>query len=351
MADPASPDQAIKAVARALLEAEKILITTHIKPDGDALGCLVAVHLALASAGKDSLMYLASDGPLAPEYQYLATLETALKGQAPPDARERTLVAVDCGNAERIGNEELVEQAPRIVNIDHHGDNSRFGDINLVVAKASSTAEIVYFVIKNMGVELTPEMGEALYTGILVDSGRFQYASTSAVTFRVAAELLASGVDHTQIFQQVYESEPLAKARLRCRMLDHTMIESDGRLAIGVLEADDFSAAGAGLELTDGLINSLRELEGVEVAALIYALEAGGSLGEPGYRVSLRSAGDKVNVQRIAKTKGGGGHMQAAGFSVPEESPDQIVRFLVEQVTRQLERKRRAKKKGRGRPS
>lgn len=343
MATPASPDKAIKAVARALLEEKKALVTTHTKPDGDALGCLIAVHLALTAAGVDSVMYMADTRPLAPEYEFLDALKQVHTGDAPNDAAERILVAVDCGNAERIGNDQLVEHATRIINIDHHGDNSRFGEINLVLEQASSTAEIVYFVIKGMGVKMTAEIAEALYTGILIDSGRFQYSSTSPLTFRVAADLIASGADHTAIFEKIYESEPLNKSRLRCRMLDHVQIECEGHLAISVLERDDFLAVGGGLELTDSLINNLRELSGVEVAALIYPLDTDGGEEESGYRVSLRSTGDGVNVQRIAKAKHGGGHIQAAGFSAPGETPSEITRFLVERVASELDRKRRKK--------
>jgi phosphoesterase RecJ-like protein len=340
VAEPASPDKAIKAVADALLKEKKVLVTTHIKPDGDGLGCLIAVHLALAAAGIDSMMYMADERPIAPEYLFLEALGDVHTGNNPSDAGDRTLVAVDCGNAERIGNDTLIEQAPRIINIDHHGDNSRFGEINLVMSDASSTAEILFFVLKQMGVKITPEIATALYTGILVDSGRFQYASTSAVTFKVAAELITRGVDHTAIFKHVYESEPLAKARLRCRMLENVIIECAGSMAVSVLEQKDFLAVDAGPELTDGLINSLRELEDVEIAALIYSYDTGDGL-EPGYRVSLRSAGERVNVQRIAKAKGGGGHVQAAGFTAPGETPAEIIQFLIEKVERELERARR----------
>jgi len=344
VAGPKSVDKALEATADALLRQKKVIITTHIKPDGDALGCLVAMQGAMTQAGADSIMYLSEQDAIAPEYSFFQGMDDIVRGQAPADAAQRTLVVVDCGNAERIGNEELVRQAPRIINIDHHSDNPHFGEVNLVIGSASSTAEILFFVMKRMGTEITPTIADALYTGILVDSGRFQYASTSPATLRIAADLMAAGVDHTAIYRKVYESEPLAKARLRCRMIENLRLACDGRLAIGVLESEDFNRAGAGLELTDGLINSLRELEGVTVAALIYALPPEEGAGEePGYRVSLRSSGGAVNVQRIARKKGGGGHPQAAGFTASGESPASLEGFLREEVRTALERRGRIK--------
>ncbi len=231
--EPADP--ALEAVADALLSEKKVLVTTHTKPDGDALGSMIAVHRALEQDGVDSIMYLSGDSTIAPEFQFLAALRDVCYRDAPADAGARTLVAVDCGNAERIGNDALLENAPRVINIDHHGDNSRFGDINLVAAGASSTAEIIYLIFQEMGTQITQEIAEALYTGILMDSGRFQYGSTSPSTLRVAADLMSRGVDHTKIFHCLYESVPVAKARLQCRMLDNLTISCDGRLAIGLL--------------------------------------------------------------------------------------------------------------------
>ncbi|MHB1361905.1 MAG: DHH family phosphoesterase [Thermoleophilia bacterium] len=331
-------NKALEAVAEALGKEKRVLITCHVKPDGDALGCLIATHRALSLLGADSVMYLADAGSIAPEYRWLPGLEQAVSGEAPADAASRTLVAVDCGNAERIGNDELVKAAPRIINIDHHSDNSRFGDLNLVAANASSTAEILYFILRKMGVELTAEMGEALYTGILVDSGRFQYSSATATTFRVAADLIAAGVDHTAIFRRVYETVPLAKTKLLCRLLTNMTVACDGRLAIGILDRSDFEMAGATDSLTEGLVDNLRAIDGVQVAALVYARSAGANepghkeQGQPLYRVSLRSSSDKLDVQRIAKGKGGGGHRQASGFTAEGETTDEIIAYLIGSV-------------------
>jgi len=337
-------DKALDSLADSLRQEKRVLITCHVKPDGDALGCLIAMHRAMSSLGADSVMYLADDSPIAPEFRWLGGLDEVIYGTPPEDHASRTLISVDCGSAERIGNEDLVAAASRIINIDHHGDNTRFGKMNLVVAGASSTAEILYFVLRKMGVEITGEIAEALYTGILVDSGRFQYSSASATTFRVAADLISRGVDHTEIFHKVYETVPLTKTRLLCRLLTNMTIACEGRLAIGLLDQEDFEAAGAGNGFTEGLVDNLRAIDGVRVAALIYARPIGavepGHHEDPGqtlYRVSLRSSSEELNVQKIAGGKGGGGHRQAAGYTAEGETSREIIAYLVESVSHALE--------------
>lgn len=323
----------LQGLAAALKAEKKVLVTTHIKPEGDALGSMIALHRAMTQLGADSAMYMSETDGVAPEYRFLKALDEVHYGTPPGDSGSRTLCAVDCGNAERVGNDSLVASAPRIINIDHHSDNPRYGAVNLVAPEASSASEIVYFLLVELGVEITTEIAEALYTGILVDSGRFQYSAATPATFRVAADLIERGVDHTRIFRNVYETVPLAKVKLLGRMFDNMTIACGGILAVGVLSRADFEESGAGNGLTEGLVDSLRAIEGVRVAALIYA-----RAGEPGgeYRVSVRSATDAVNVQKIAREKGGGGHPQAAGFSSGDEDPDRIIKYLTDTVSREL---------------
>ncbi|RJQ43613.1 MAG: bifunctional oligoribonuclease/PAP phosphatase NrnA [Gaiellales bacterium] len=335
MADQ-SLDQEISAVAEALAGQHKILLTTHIKPDADALGSLLAMHRALTGLGKDSVMYLSDGEGMAPEYRFLRGLDQVLP-EPPADYAERALCALDCGNAERIGDGVLLEAATTVINIDHHGDNTRFGDINLVDGSASSTAEIVYRILERMGAGIDEETAEDLYTGILVDSGRFQYSSATPATFRVAAELIDRGVDHARVFRIIYETVPLAKTRLLCRMFARLQLACDGRLAIGVLEQDDFEQAGAEAGMTEGLVDSLRAIEGVEASALIYRRPAreGEEPGAVQYRVSLRSSSEAVNVQALANIMDGGGHRQAAGFS-SDKSAGELASFIIGQVSAQL---------------
>lgn len=319
-------------VAAALKSEKRVLVTTHVKPEGDALGSMIAVHRSLQQLGIDSVMYMAETVPIAPEYLFLAAMSEIFFGEPPADAGSRTICAVDCGNVDRIGNRELTDAAGRIINIDHHSDNSLFGDVN-VVAHASSAAEIIYFLLEEMGTEITPEIAEALFTGIVIDSGRFQYSSATPTTLRVAADLMEKGVDHSSVYRHLYENVPLAKIELQGRMFDNLIIACDGRLAVSVLRPADFRDTGAGNGLTEGLVERLRAIERVEAAALVHSHPS-----MPHYRVSLRSSKADIDVQAIARKQGGGGHPQAAGFTAENARPEEIVDFLVAEIEAALEK-------------
>ena len=175
------------AVVEAIRDRERFLVTTHENPDGDALGSLLATHIALTTLGKDSVMFLPGPAPLPGEYRFLRLQE--LQRELPDDAAERTLVAVDAANESRLGADAAaLHAAPFTLNVDHHHDNSRFGDINLVDAEASSTGEVLRDVVAALGIELTAELAEPLYVALVTDTGRFQYANTTAKALRLAAE-------------------------------------------------------------------------------------------------------------------------------------------------------------------
>src|SRR5204863_2661763 len=165
----------LDAVAQAIREYDRFTVVTHENPDGDALGSLLAMSLALQSLGKDVVMYLPGEAPLPAEYGFLELDD--LRRRLPDDAEERVLLAVDCANAQRIGeSREALERARLVANIDHHHDNSRFGDVNPVVADASSTAEVIRDVFRELDVELTPQIAESLYVALVTDTGRSQYS-------------------------------------------------------------------------------------------------------------------------------------------------------------------------------
>ncbi len=313
----------VHAVASAIEEHDRFLVATHENPDGDALGSMLAVTLALRSLGKDVTMYLSGTAPTPGEYRFLDL--TGLVRELPPDVGERVLLAVDCANERRIGPEpDPVERARLVVNLDHHHDNSCFGDINLIVDAASSTAEIVRDVLSALGVPLTAEIAEALYVGLVTDTGRFQYTNTTAKALRLAAELVEAGADVHGVFQHVYETVQFAKLKLLARALERAQLFEGGRLVVSYLLKDDFPAVGAEEPYSEGIIDSLRAVEHSEMVALIR--EPPRDEG-PSRRVSLRSSHDEVDVSAIAAKAGGGGHRQAAGFS-SELSITEIVDFL-----------------------
>jgi phosphoesterase RecJ-like protein len=316
-------DRDLQAVLDALRSHERFLVVTHENPDGDALGSLLGITLGLRRLGKDVVAYLAGTAPLPAEFGFLPLAE--LRREPPDDVAERVLLAVDCANARRLGPDpSLLDAASLVVDIDHHHDNTRFGAANLVVADASSTAEIVRDVLHGLGVALTPEIAEALYVGLVTDTGRFQYSNTTPRALRLAAELVEAGADVHGIFRQVYETVLFAKLKLLSRALDRARLYEGGRLLVSELGRDDFELVGAQEPYSEGIIDYLRQAEGAELVALIREPPSDGG---PTRRISLRSSHDEIDVSAIARKAGGGGHRQAAGFS-SEDTAEAITEFI-----------------------
>jgi phosphoesterase RecJ-like protein len=313
----------VQAVANAISEHQLFIVATHENPDGDALGSMLAVTLALRALGKDAIMYLTGTAPTPGEYRFLDLV--GLVRDLPADIGERVLLAVDCANERRIGPDtDPVARAKLVLNVDHHHDNSRFGDVNLIVDSASSTAEIVRDILTALAVPLTAEIAEALYVGLVTDTGRFQYTNTTPKALRLAAELVEAGADVHGVFRHVYETVQFAKLKLLARALERAQLFEGGRLVVSYLLKDDFPAVGAEEPYSEGIIDSLRAVENSEMVALIR--EPPRNEG-PSRRISLRSSHDEVDVSAIAAQAGGGGHRQAAGFS-SELSIADIVDFL-----------------------
>ena len=314
----------LEQVVAALREHDRFVVTTHENPDGDALGSLLATTLALRAAGKDAEMYLFGDLPLPDEYRFMELAD--LRRGGAPDLTGRVLVAVDCANESRLGRdpEKLLGTAELVVNIDHHHDNTRFGEVNLIVPNASSTGEILRDVYRELGVELTPEIAEALYIAVVTDTGRFQYSNTSPKSLRLAAELVEAGADVHRVFQGIYENVAVAKLKLLARALERAEVLEGGRVIVSHLEREDFARAGAEEPFSEGIIDFLRAVEGAEIAALIRQPP---TLNGPGRRVSLRTTDEGVDVSAIARKSGGGGHRQAAGFP-SEASVAEITDFI-----------------------
>ena len=320
------PPSDMDAVVEALRAGERFVVTSHDNPDGDALGSLLATQLALVQLGKDSVMVLGGPQPLPGEYAFLRLAERGLLREAPGDVAERVLVAVDCAQESRIVEPTLLASASSTVNVDHHHDNTRFGDANLVVEDASSTAEVLADLFDALGVVRTPELAEALYTGLVTDTGRFQYSNTTPKALRLAAGLVEDGADVGKVFVAVYESTPFPKLRLLARALEHATELAGGRIVVSELRREDFEAAGAEEPYSEGIIDHLRAVDGAELVALVRELPAGAPARRKG---SLRSHPNGVDVSAIARSFGGGGHRRAAGFST-DLPMDEITRRIVD---------------------
>ena len=313
--------------------SDRFVAVTHENPDGDALGSLIAMQEILTALGKDSVMFIdASEFPLPQEYRFLPL--PGLVTTPPDDLGERTSMFLDCGNLDRGPGKALEHPGSKILNLDHHHDNTRFGSVNYVVPEASCTAEIVWDLMHALGVAFTITIAEALYVGLVTDTGRFMYENTGTRAHLMAAELIEAGVDVHEIYRRVYEGVPYGKLALLARGLASIERFDDGRLTLARLTTEDFTESGAEESYSEGVIDHLRAVEGTAVAALVRD-RIGSSDDERPRKVSLRSSDDRVDVSVIARAQGGGGHRGAAGFSTAL-TWDELVSFLRGEIAAQL---------------
>ena len=324
-------DATVAEVAEEIRAADRFLLTTHEGPDGDALGSLLATHKLLQQLGKDSVMFLAAkEFPLPVEYRFLPLEEVF--HEPPVDLVDRLVVFLDCGNIDRMPVDFLRRDDARILNIDHHHDNTRFGNVNLVDTRASCTAEILYRLVRPLGAEITPTIAKSLYVGLVTDTGRFMYENTGPDSHRMAAELIEAGVDVHDIYRRLYERVPIEKLHLVARAVERIQRLDECRLAVTYISAEDYLETGANESLTEGIIDHVRSLEGAEVAAMVRDKSDGGAYAR---KVSLRSATGTVDVSAIAQRHGGGGHPRAAGFST-DLSYDELLKVLCTEVKAEL---------------
>ena len=313
----------LSAVADAIRANDRFLLVTHENPDGDALGSILAMKLALDVLGKDSVMYVGGELVLPPEYAFMQL--DGLSRRLPDDAAERVILALDSATASRTQlPPELLEAAPLTIDVDHHHDNTRYGRINLILPEASSTGEIVRDLLTELGVELTPAIAEAIYVAVETDTGKFQYANTTPKSHRLAAELLEEGVLPSEVFRQIYESVPFERQQLIGKALSRARRYEGDRMIASYLLRGDFEELAVGEEYAEGVIDELRRVKGVELAMTVR--EPPEPPGAP-RRISMRSASATLDVSAIARQRGGGGHPRAAGFS-SDESIEEIIEFV-----------------------
>jgi len=307
------------------------VLATHENMDGDALGSLVAMQGLLTALGKDAPMFIApSELPLPHEYRFF-TLDHMIQ-TAPADIARRTVVFLDCGNIDR-NSAQVLRDGAHLLNIDHHHDNTHFGTLDYVVPSASCTAEIVWDLMGDLGVAPTLAVAEALYVGLITDTGRFMYENTGPRAHEMAAALIAAGVDVQGVYRRLFEEMPLAKLSLFALALAHVQRYDDGELMLAWLDAEDFNDVGAESSFSEGIVDLLRSVEGAKVAVLVRELTDPERRGER--KVSLRATDDDVDVSLVARAQGGGGHRRAAGFSTTLEL-DALTPFLRQEIAAQL---------------
>jgi len=311
--------QKMEKIIHQLKLSKNVFIASHINPDGDAVGSLIAMALSLDSLGKKITMY--NQSPIPAVYRFLPSVNRIISRTAIKEEWD-TAVILDCGNIERIGQlASQIHAIPTIINIDHHVTNTGFGNFQDIDTSACSTAEIVYRIIKKMGVAITKDIATSIYTGILTDTGSFRFSNTNKASFSICDEMVEKGVKPYDVAKHVYGTYSLGRMKLLNLALDSIEIVKNGKLSFMTLTRSMFKETGTQSEDIDGMINYAKRIEDVRIAVLIQENQVQENQDEtingadPGmFHVSLRSDGS-VDVADLASCFGGGGHQQAAGFS------------------------------------
>jgi phosphoesterase RecJ-like protein len=312
-------DQAVGEVAA----AQRIGVVGHVRPDGDALGSMIAIALGARSVGKDAVASFGLPFVVGDEFRFLDQSVLVHPSEFPDDLD--LAIVCDTGVLDRIGSVgSAVASAKRILVIDHHVTPGTIGDVRVVDSAAAATTQLVYEFFQRLGWEISRPIAEALYVGLVTDTGRFQYSSTSPAVHRMAADLLAAGVEPAPVGQALYEETPFGYFAVVSRVLGGAQLDADAGIVWAVLRQQDISDAGIGWESADQLIDLVRLAREADVACLLKEIQPGVLKG------SLRSRGE-VDVAAIATTFGGGGHRNAAGFTsdlTVEATIDQIVGLM-----------------------
>jgi phosphoesterase RecJ-like protein len=310
------------AAVAAIAAAGTTVISCHVNPDGDALGSALALHLALAGSGKRALASFSEPFVVPPQYRFLAGLDRLV-----PPGRVRTdadlFICFDAGSLDRLGTlVDAFRGAARTIVVDHHASNTRFGDINLIDPHAPASAVLCRELLRRLGLKLDPEIATCLYTGLVTDTGRFQYQATTPATHLLAAELLEAGVEQYEVAKAVFETNEIGYLRLIGDSLSRIAQVPEASLVWTSVTRADLAKHGVDMDQTEGLIDLVRTDAPSDVAAVLKEQPDGT------YKVSLRSKGG-TDVGAIATAFGGGGHQFAAGYT-SERDLEASVAALVE---------------------
>ena len=305
-------------------KANKIVILTHETPDGDAVGSCLGLKLALEKIGKYSDIIMTN---YARTFEFLPRVSEI---ETESDIKNYDLaISLDCANFKRLDNREYFENAKKTIVIDHHGSNNMYGDINYVNPVAPACSEILLAILSYYEIEVDVEIGTCLLTGIITDTGGFQYPATTADTFEYAAELLRKGVDIADICKRTLQTKTKANFELQKRVMDRMEILENGKVAFSYIDQKDMDEVKAEEGDHEGLVNIGRNIEGVEVSIFIRQKD-----NENAYKVSLRS-GSYVNVSDVCLMFGGGGHPRAAGALI-QGTKEQVKEKLLKEIKKYL---------------
>ena len=303
----------LQKISELIGQCRAFLIVSHERPDGDALGSELALYHLLRQLGKEATVYSQDATP--EHYRFLPGSDRIVHALPPPATFDAAII-VDCSDLGRIGKEaDKVQEIRHLANIDHHVSNGGFCEASLIDPEASSTGELICRLISHAQWSINQEMATCLYTAILTDTGGFRYGNTGVESLRNAAELVAKGASPQWISENVYESYAPAKIRLMAAVLPTLALEEGGRVGSLTVTLQAIAAAGALSEHTEGFVDLPRTIRGVEISILYLELPDGH------FKLSLRSKGS-VNVERVARAFGGGGHVNAAACRIEGTLPD-----------------------------
>lgn len=310
---------------RELEAAATVLIGTHLNPDGDALGCALAMSFYLDAVGIANEVLCHHGAPR--NLRFLPGVERV--GQEPRRESYDLGIVLDLDSMERLGNTApYFERCRRLIVIDHHIPHQAPGDLRIVDTRSPATAVILTRLLNELGAEITPDIATCLLTGIVTDTGSFRFRNTTPEALSLSARLLEHGGDIGTVAEEIFQRKTLGSARLLGRTLERLQLDSDEKLAWSELRYDDFEQTGAKDEDTEGFVNELLSIETVQISALLRETKPGRT------RCSLRSRSG-YDVTTIAREFGGGGHRNAAGCTF-ESGPDAAVIQLVPEMRRCL---------------
>ncbi len=297
----------IKEIIKAIKEGQHFLVVSHVRLDGDALGSELAVYLMLRDLGKNVVVYNQDNTP--EQYRFLPGARNIV--QNPGDMEQYdTAFVLDCSELERVGDQaEKIGKIKKLINIDHHISNTGFCELKLIDARASSAGELVFHLLQEMGFPLTKEICTNLYAAILTDTGGFRYSNTRQDALFAAGTLVENGADPQWISENIYENDPPAKLKLRARVMETLSLDLVKGVGSLIVTNEMLQETGASVDYTEGFVDIPRSVQGVKISVLFTQLNS------KGFKISLRSKG-KVNVEKLARKFGGGGHINAAACRI-----------------------------------
>lgn len=315
-----------REMADALAACSSFVISGHVNPDGDCLGSTLALAHALRQMGKRVDVLLVEDTPVEPGLRFLPGFEwfvPAERYEGTPDA----FVYIDVSVRQRIGcGAAIADAAAHRFAIDHHAGTEEVAELNLIDPDAAAASMLVWDIVKELGVQLTPEIALCAYTGLMTDTGRFQYQNTDVRAFEAAAQMVAAGAQPSFAGREFYQNRSLASLQLEQRMVSRIQLMAQGECAFSYITLEDFRECGAENADAEALIDTLRSIRGVRVACLLKERE--------GFvRGSMRAKDDETDVATLARQLGGGGHRAAAGFTLEtalEDAISQVKALLAE---------------------